>query len=195
MTESQEERQLLRELSDIGLAVDSVYDLFGQKLNYKDAIPLLIAWLPKAAEPRTKEGIARALSVKWAKPDAGAALVREFETISDPGGMVRWAIANALSIVADDALFDDMRRLVTDKQFGKAREMLAVALGNMRKTPAAEDVLIQLLEDEQLVGHALIGLRKLRAGAAARPRIEALAEHPKTWVRAEAKKLLKKLDA
>ena len=46
----------------------------------------------------------------------------------------KWAIGAALWVVADDGVFEQVVELVQDKRHGKAREMLAVALGNMRDT-------------------------------------------------------------
>ena len=62
--------------------------------------------------------------------------------------------------------------------------MLTVALGNMRN-PQAINLLIRLLEDEEVAGHALIALRK-RGDPAAVPYVL-------PWVRNEAKKALNKL--
>ena len=70
--------------------------------------------------------------------------------------------------------------------------MVAVALGNM-KDPRAVDVLIELLEDEEVAGHALLALGKLKSSKA-KPYIEPFLGHPKAWVRKEAKRALAKID-
>jgi HEAT repeat protein len=69
--------------------------------------------------------------------------------------------------------------------------MLAVAFGNM-STPAAVDVLIELPQDDEVAGHAIIGLGNHKA-TAARSAIEGFLRHPKSWIRAEARKALKKI--
>ena len=131
--------------------------------------------------------------MKWAKPIAARPLIREFLKAPDSEEFgLKWAIGNALSVVADDSVFDDIVALVKDKRHGRAREMLAVALANM-KNPKAVDVLIELLDDEEIAGHALSALRKL-APPEAREAIEPFVNHPKTWVRNEAKRALKKID-
>jgi HEAT repeat protein len=72
--------------------------------------------------------------------------------------------------------------------------MVAVALGRMkRRASEAVDVLVELLPDEDVTGHAVIALGKLknpRSGEA----IAALQNHRKTWVRAEVKKALVRID-
>jgi hypothetical protein len=54
-------------------------------------------------------------------------------------------------------------------------------------------VLVELLEDEQVAGHAVLALRKL-AVPETRAAIEPFAEHPRTWVRREARRALEKID-
>lgn len=184
---------VVAELSAAGFPVEWVADLFNLRLDYKDAIPILLRWLPKVTNDDVKQDIVRALSVKWAKSWAARPLLEEFRVAQDPIGMgLKWAIANALEVVADDSVFDEIVELVRDKQHGRAREMLAMALGNMRD-PRAVDVLIQLLDDDEVAAHAIAGIKKLKA-ARARPYVELLLNHPKPLVRAEARRTLSKLD-
>lgn len=181
-------------LREIGIPVRTLDDLINERLDYSAAIPLLLEWLARTDNVTTKECIARALSVRRARPQAALPLIEEYRKASheESALSLKWAIGNALSVVADDTVFKDIVELVTDKRHGKAREMLAFALGNM-KNPDAVDVLIGLLDDEEIAGHALVGLRKLKA-VKARSKIETFLEHPKTWVRKEAEKALKAID-
>jgi hypothetical protein len=143
------------------------------------------------ANRRVKESIVRTLSVPWAKGFAEAALLAEFRSASDSENLgLKWAIANALEVLATDKIFDDIVELVRDKRNGRAREMLAMALGKM-KNPKAVNVLIGLLDDDEVAGHAIIALRKLNA-TEARPYILPFIKHPKPWIRREAKKALNK---
>lgn len=184
---------VVADLVNAGFPVESVWDLVNKRLKYRDAIPILLEWLPSLSNQDVKEQIVRALSVKWAKADAAPLLVREFRRLEDPGGSsLGWAIGNALEVVADDAVFDDLVKIVQDPSHGRARQMVAVALGNM-KDPRAVDVLLGLLGDEEVTGHAIMALGKLGAPEA-RPTIEGYLSHPKSWVRKEAKKALTKID-
>lgn len=185
---------LLAELAEAGFLVDSLDVFIHTNLDYRAAIPILMRWLPRISDRRVKEGIVRSLTVKWAKPLAAPLLIEEFLRAGDPWHGLKWAIGNALSVVADDSVFEDLVRLVRDKSHGRAREMLAVALANMRN-PQAIDVLIELLDDEDIAGHALLALRKLgKKAATARPHIERFLNHPKTWIRKEAQRALAKMD-
>jgi HEAT repeat protein len=135
----------------------------------------------------------RALSVPWARPQAIEPLVREFEQSDDE--VYQWAVGNALEVVADDSAFDALERIVREPRYDKAREMVVMALGNMKKRrDDALRLLTELLEDEQLFQHALLGLGKLgdpRAIAA----VERLSEDEDRFVRTCAKKTLEKLRA
>ena len=177
---------ILKDLGAVGFSVNAVGELRHGRRNYRAAIPTLLRWLPQVSERHVKEDIIRTLSVPWAKPAAAPVLIDEFRKAEDEG--LRWALANGLEVVADDTAFDQLVPLVRDKKYGKAREMLAVALGNM-KDPRAVTVLIDLLGDAEIVGHAVMGLGKLRAPAA-REGLEALTRHPAEWIREEAKKAL-----
>lgn len=76
-----------------------------------------------------------------------------------------------------------------DRRFGRAREMLVEALAKM-KDRRAPLLLVELLDDEDVAGHALHALRKLKASV---PR-EVLApflDDRRGWVRAEARKLMR----
>jgi HEAT repeat protein len=187
----QDSAPIVADLRKLGFDVEWIDELYNNHLDYRTAIPTLLDWLPRVSNPDVKADIVRALSVRWAKPKAAPLLVKEFARAPDELGL-RWAIGNALSVVADDSVFEEVVRLVRDRRHGRSREMVAVALGNM-KNPRAVDVLLELLEEEQLAGHALIGLGKLKPEKA-REAATRLLDHSKAWVRKEAAKLLAKLD-
>lgn len=185
---------IIQELRATGFDVVAVGDLYNRKLNYQNAIPILIAWLPRLTNPIVKEDIVRALSVKWARGTAAPKLlVTEFERAEDPTGAgLRWAIGNALEVLASDDIADEMIRLATDRRYGKAREMVVLGLGKL-KDPRVTDVLLNLLSDDEVVGHAVMALGKLRAQKA-RSRLQSILNHPKPWIRQEVKKALVSID-
>lgn len=179
------------ELISSGFDIRWVSDLFNKRLDYRDAIPILIKWLPIVENQDVKEEIVRALSVPWARgTEAPGLLVNEFRKLGHNSGL-RWAIGNALSVVADDKQCNDILELIHDKGYNSAREMLVVALGNMDKLKV-EPFLINLLDDEDLVGFAIKALRKIKSEKAL-PYLEKLQNHPRTWIRNEAKKAVKRL--
>lgn len=184
---------VLADLAEAGFHVESVGELYNKRLDYKSAIPILLKWLPLIGNLDVKEAIVRALTVPWAKPIAAPALLAEFhELMSEPDISIKWAIANALEVVADDNSYDEIVKLVRNPLNGSAREMLALALGKM-KNPDAQNVLIDLLEDEEVAGHAIMALGKLRSVKAYNA-IEKFLTYPRTWVRNEAKKALARIE-
>jgi len=187
-----ESASLLADLAQMGFVVDWVSDLYTKKLNYRKAIPVLLDWLPRIENIDVKESLVRALSIPSAKSIAALPLIEEFKKARPESSSLKWAIGNALSIVADDNVYEDVSRLAQDRQHGKAREMLVLALGNM-KNSQAQDILIDLLNDNEVCGHAIMALGKL-GSSKAYPEIEKFLENPKAWVRKESKKALLKIE-
>ena len=189
-----EEASLVQELAAAGIVVPSVWDLVNSAQRYPSAIPVLIKHLKTPYHPKIREGIARALTVPEAKPTATQALIEAFRQEPDGADVgVKWALANALTMVADDSVLDDLIALVQDKRHGASRTMLTLALGNT-KNPRAVDVLIELLQDDAVVEHALTVRGTLRAQQAKQP-IQRLLHHPQLWVRKAAKQALAKVDS
>jgi HEAT repeat protein len=180
--------------TEADLNVSSVFDLLKCKQSYSHAIPVLLKYLPQIDEPWIKEGIVRALTIKEARGKADAALLKEFLAI--PPHIpelqnLKWAIGNALSIVATEPITEQLIEIATTPRHGKAREMVVVALANV-KSPKVVEVLIRLLQDDAVCGFAASALAKLKATEAG-PYIAKLRNHSKPWVRKEAEKALAKL--
>jgi len=190
----QEEAEVVRALRNLGFDVESVYDLVNTRRTYGKAIPLLVELLGRISDSGVKEGIVRALTVKEARGgDTARALIRAFEKEDHKHVLLKWAIGNALSVVADESVFHDVLRLAKDKAHGKAREMLVVALGNMPKDRAIPE-LIRLLDEQDVVGYAIIALGRLKAYEA-KQRIQSFLQDNRGWVRKEAQKALNLIEA
>jgi HEAT repeats len=188
------EEDLRAELRSLGYPRDSLEGFVTNRLDVCEAVPVLLRYLPKIDDEAVKEQIVRGLTTpetKQVRPEAVAVLIDEFRTSDDH--YLRWAIANALAEMADEDDFDEVASLARDQRYGKSREMLALALGRMKMEPRAVDVLLELLDDDVMAGHAIIGLRKLKAKGA-KSRIEPFLEHHKGWVRREAKKAVAALE-
>lgn len=187
----QDDLIVVKALQNVGIEVQSVYDLVNSPRSYDAAIPVLLNLLPEIEDERVKEGIVRALTVKEARGLASRPLLHEFKSAAPSQWILKWVIGNALSVVADDEVFEEIVELVKDKGHGKAREMVVLALANM-KNPRAVDVLMELLKDEEVVGHAIGALGKLKAVQAEKA-IEPFLNHDKTWIRKEVSKTLSKI--
>jgi HEAT repeat protein len=183
---------VLFDLAIAGFPVTSVDELRSKTLDYESVIPILIRWLPQVENLQLKASLIRALTVTWAKPEAATALLEEYRRADGQrSASVRWAAAKALTLVADDRIFDPLLELARDHNQGATRGLLVEALQNMQN-PRAVSALVELLEDGEVAGNALRALGELRAKTA-RPQMERLLFHPSAWVRQEAVRALDRL--
>lgn len=188
-----EEGPILRSLREIGYDVGSLAELRHSGVRYRKAIPVLVAALPQVSEMKTLMEVVRVLSVPWATPAATLPLIELFRSVEDDTGLgVRWAVGNALDVTWSDNYFDELVELARDGAFGRSREMVVVGLGRSKK-PEAGEVLIELLNDPVVSGHAVKALRNLKVPAA-RPGLERMLDDGRAWVRKEAQRALAALD-
>jgi HEAT repeat protein len=181
---------LLDELARAGFSLKSLDDLRRSGHNYEAVVPILLGWLPKMESVQLKESVVRALSVPWAKsPPVVAALVQEFRLAK--GDLLRWAIGNAIEVVAGKDDVDALTTLAQDRTYGIARQMIVLALGRMERK-RAEPLLLRLLDDEDVAGHAVMALGKLRSKAAVGP-LKRMLKHSKKWLQKEAAKSLREI--
>jgi HEAT repeat protein len=192
-----EDAMVVAALRDVGIIASSVYDLVNSREPYPQAIPVLLKFLPYVSNDRIKEGVARALGVKEAKPIAAETLIREFEKYPSetPSQQhTKWAIAHALATVADDSVFHEIVSLLDDKAQGWARSGMVPALCNMvMHRERAITLLMKLLDDDEVKVQAMIALGNLRV-LQARARIEVFLKHNDSWVRRQAKRAILKID-
>jgi hypothetical protein len=136
--------------------------IYAPRFDYEAAAPILIRWLPRAQTPLVKERIVRSLTgEKSATPGALGPLIREFQAAGNEEEIgLKWAIGNALATLADASIAEELMELARDRRHGKAREMLMDALART-KDKRALDLLVELVDDDQLAGHAISALRGL----------------------------------
>lgn len=190
---------LVRDLREAGVPVSDVWELVNARVQYQAAIPVLIDWLRDfdarvrgPGRSGVREGLVRALTVPAARPAAAPVLIGEFKKASDYSDTgLGWVIGNALSVVAGDSVFGQIAELAADRRYGRARQMIVWGLGRS-KHPGAVPLLIGLLDDPDVVAHAVMALGKLKP-TGVRPPVERLLDHPQALVRREAKKALARL--
>ena len=113
----------------------SVWDLVNSKESYSAAIPILLKHLRRPYHPVIRDGIARALTV----PETRGATAREIletlkreekkeQTDGLPRGDVRWALANALTIVGDESMAEEIKSLIADSNYADVYNRLTDAL-------------------------------------------------------------------
>ncbi len=201
-TEADDRKRVRNALRSSGCEVEDIYELLMRRGGgiSQETIAALREILPDLKANRIKEGVVRALSVRQAL-SAGPALVDEFRALGPADAYrnkfelhLHWAIGNALAEVADDSLFEELVSLLTDRQYGRAREMLALALTRMRsRREDAIQVLLECLDDEQVRAHTIDALGRLKAINSI-PKIEVYLHSSSRLIRSEAKKALRKLN-
>jgi HEAT repeat protein len=189
------------------LDVESVYDLVNTAESYPEAIPVLLELLPQISHPDIKEGIVRALTVKEARGIAARPLIEEFKKIDVPATVeeaskqgvaprlsLKWTIGNALSVVADKSVLEEIVAIMRDRRHGEARQQLFLFNLLTRLKPAGvADLLMELLDDDTVVRQVIMALGRLRVQEA-RPRLEAFLDHPEKLVRQVAKEAIERID-
>ena len=158
-----EERPLIADLARAGVKVESVWDLVNTAKPYPEAIATLTAHLNRDYSDRIQEGIARALTVKEARrPDVGAALIAGFRASRDVTTLgAKWALANALCVVAGEDALETVAALALDRAHGESRRPLVALLGNF-DDPRARSALAHLVNDPEVSdeAHAALGQEK-----------------------------------
>jgi hypothetical protein len=151
-----EQAVLLSELKSAGINIQSVWDLVNTADKYPAAIPILLRHLTLPYSKRIKEGIIRALTVRYAGPDVLRELIRQFcaETDDRPNS-IKWVLGNAISEVATPADAETVIALATDPTHGDARHMIAQRLARVVKDKARlRQVLQDLMQDKQTEQYA-----------------------------------------
>lgn len=190
------EAPVVARLRDAGYPVDHIQDLYKQRYQYRSAVPILVDALATVTALDVGETIVRALSVPYARGFARP-LVEQFRRYEaaepfDEGFQFKWAVGNALAVVADDSVYDEVVQLIGDPSHGRTREMLVVGLANM-KTHDPDQLLIDLLDDPVLAAFAAIALGKRRTVGAV-GKLRELVDHGQGRNRVEARKALRKIE-
>ncbi|GLZ77973.1 hypothetical protein Afil01_27800 [Actinorhabdospora filicis] len=195
---------MLAELAEAGFPVGSAGELYRERMAYAPAVPILIAWLPRAGYLPLAEDIVRALMVRFARIPATPPLLAWFrdpppvsdptrppDSPSAPREHLRWVIGLALGGHATPAIADELIALALEREYGVARTEIVASLPKT-KDPRVPDVLLGLLDDPAVGAYAVRALARLRHEAA-KPVIEALVDSPDVNLRAAARKALKRL--
>lgn len=184
--------KIKEELLKAGVRVNDIYDLVNTSKPYPEAIPVLVSMLREdIPDDVIKEGVIRALAVKEAKGMAGAVLIDVFHKTPKTKELIRWAVGNTMNSVITKEDVPKVCAIVRDKENGMSREMFVQSLGKV-KTAATEEVLIGLLDDEEVVLHAVIALGRQKSQQA-KEKLRLLLGHDEPVIRREAQKALNRI--
>ena len=109
------------------------------------------------------------------------------------GESIRQALQRHRALRKHPTLWAAIETVVADRRIGKGREPYVMLLGQYGG-PSRAPLLIQLLDDPEVMGHALYALRLLGVPGA-EEKARALLDYRRGWIRKEAKSYLKKVGA
>jgi hypothetical protein len=129
-----EQTALLQELAAVGVKVSNVWDLVNTLAPYSAAIPILLDHLKRPYSDGTREGIARSLAVRAARPIGWSVLVKEFEKTDPSNIRVKDGIAVALAGASDDTVISELIDLAKDRRHGDSRLLLLRGIRRSRRS-------------------------------------------------------------
>lgn len=129
-------RPLLNDLAAVGYTLGSVWDLVNTKVKYPLAIPVLVTHLSRPYHSKNLEGIARALTVAEARGGPAATILAELQRRADDAESdVRWALANALTVVGDASMVPKIEAMLNDSRYSTLKNILELALRESARRP------------------------------------------------------------
>lgn len=191
---------IVQDLLDVGMRFEppvNYGDLFTRP-DYELAIPVLMKWFQEPLRRDIETILIGAMrSRQHARFFVPLLLKRWFQLKKHPPlevdyEILTWAIGATLETLVAEWWADDLLDLAQDVTNGKARQMPVMGVGKL-KDPRASEVLVGLLDDPEVFGHAIYGLGRLK-DERARPIFERFLDHPEAWIRQEARAAIKKLD-
>jgi RNAse (barnase) inhibitor barstar len=154
---NKDEQPIIKDIENVGIKINSVWDLVNTSKPYPVAIPFLIKHLKKNYHQRTKAGIARALAVPEASESAWEVLLDEYdkaisdEEIKDPKRRgYKDGLAAAISYLADKNRMDIIFKLVVDKRHGKSRVFFVENLFKWREEDEVMQIVLKIKDDKDL---------------------------------------------
>ena len=176
-----------------GLEISELQELQRRKLP-RAAVPALIVALPEVNEVGARLTIVCALTDPVARGLAAKPLIRELARAKlERNERLAWQIGNALCVVADDSVSEDLLTASRDPDLEGGHQTILEAMSRVRKRPEIVARLREALGERAVAGHAVRALGKLGAYEA-RSDVERFLGDEMPWIRKEAKKALERMD-
>lgn len=164
----------------------------GGELDYRAATPILLACLDEVRDPSVLEAVVRSLSTRAAQGIAVAPLLELFRKTPNEHFGLKWAIGNALSVVARREDLPSIYELAIDRSH-VGRSMLVGILWRVTE-PDPVPELQALAADPDCAFAAMSSLRRRLTPEEARFVIGPLTADSDLRVRNAARENLKRID-
>jgi len=158
-----DEADLVAEIRDSGVDVQSVWDLVNTNGRYRPAIPILVKHLNVAHHPRTIPGIARALTTPEAKGIAFTPLVKLFQETEDAESELKWLLGAAIAEASTADNADEIIELAGNERHSGGRAFLPLGLIAAPKEKALP-ILESWINDATLGENARKAIQLIRLG-------------------------------
>jgi hypothetical protein len=180
------ERWVLEDLEATGYPATSLEDLKQRYAPFPSRVSaVLLGWLARSSFPQLDEAIVRALGSAGEGFDV-IPLLRLFETTTSDS--LRWAIANTLAELRPLDVREWLIKAMSDRQYGRAREMLPLAIVRTSPAPVANEVLLAFLEE--MPGHVALALA-YSGGPAELEALRAKVGSTRGWAKKEIEKAIR----
>jgi hypothetical protein len=157
-----------------------------ERFDARGAYPVLLAWLPRVRSRAVTETLARRIAQAGKSSTSAQALIAAYRERPD------WAIGDAIARTMTRAEHDAVVALAAESGGGAERQMLVYALWRV-KTPRAEALILELLEDRTVCKHAMYSLRRAFGNDEAARRLESMRDHEDEHVRTASREALKRI--
>lgn len=150
------EEPLVKALQDVGVTVNSVWDLVNTRQPYPNALPVLVRHLAGDYHPKILAGIARALAVPdpFAVEHAWPVVLDLFlrteadEAVKEPEMRgFKQGLGTALSVLCTEDRLPQIFDLIGDPRHGDSRGHLIDGLRRFRKNEKVREFLTSLFDD------------------------------------------------
>jgi len=178
---------LLADLAAVGFSVNSVDELRAHSPIPSPAAQVLLRWLGRLSIPALQDAIVRDLAYVEEPFDVRPLLVLFEQTASDS---LRWAIANTLAELRPLDAREWVISTLNNREYGRAREMLPLALARIAPSNVANTVLLKHLDE--MPGHVALGLAE-SGGLVEADVISRRALSEKGWIRKELERAARKI--
>ncbi|MDN3512728.1 MAG: hypothetical protein NG784_15685 [Candidatus Jettenia sp.] len=196
----EQEKELLHEILQNGIKIDSLSDLMHTRESYPEIIDVLIKHLTRNYHKEVIETIVRSLAVKEARGKAFQPLLRLYNSWPKEDDDFRWVIGNTMGYVATKDDLKDIEKIILDRSNANSRARLIGDALIRIKPNNIEEILKKIFEIDNLLNdlkypiisvEVLDVIRKLKLKQFKREVEELLNSKNKNIAKAAKKALLK----
>lgn len=182
-------KELIKEINNKGFDIQDLNELNAIKRKIKSLIPVLIKYLYMFEKENFRDAIVGVLGVKGFYEATETLLNLYYSSNME---IDKWSVGDTLYSIQDKRYEDEYIKIADDKDNGDSRQMIVILLGKLRCQKSIP-TLINLLQDDDVNGHAIIALGYFKDNELIKY-IEPFLQHEKTWIRKEAEKSIKKIN-